>query len=473
MSSQSTRMNDRDPVVAAMKDNPGRVRNWVNRPLPSRREMFGLAGSALTGMTLSGNLMANTTRIDKLNVPLINKAKNCIFILLTGAPSHVDTFDLKMTDGVSPAALLKPETINGILWPTGLLPKLGTSLNDFAIVRSMRSWALVHGLAQSWTQIGRNPTAALGDIAPNIGAIVAIEKQNERRSSDVLPTFLALNATGGTAGSGYLDSAYGPFKLTAINPNGLNNTTHREGQARFNDRMSLLGRMDEDLRANAPNGRPMADMTNFYSSGRALTYNPIVDNAFRLGAPDRARFGGNAFGDACLTSAQVLKAGAGTRYIQISFGSWDHHNNIYTDTVLPRMTRMLDDGLAALIAELKAAGLYEDTLIVMAGEFGRTVGRLSAANGRDHYIQQFCMLGGGGVKGGRTIGTTNANGSNSVEFGWSRQRDVRPEDIEATIYSALGINYTSIRYDDPFGRGFEYVPYAHDDLYAPVNELWA
>jgi uncharacterized protein (DUF1501 family) len=109
----------------------------------------------------------------------------------------------------------------------------------------------------------------------------------------------------------------------------------------------------------------------------------------------------------------------------------------------------------------------------MAGEFGRTVGQLSAAQGRDHYVQQFAFLAGAGIKGGRAIGSTNSLGSATSDFGWSRQRDVRPEDIEATIYSAMGINYTSVRYDDPFNRGFEYVPYGQEDLYGPVNELWA
>ena len=65
-----------------------------------------------------------------------------------------------------------------------------------------------------------------------------------------------------------------------------------------------------------------------------------------------------------------------------------------------------------------------------------------------------------------------AAGDLTDDPGWSRQRDVKPEDIEATIYSAMGINWTTIRYDDPFGRGFEYVPLAKEDVYGPINELW-
>ena len=74
---------------------------------------------------------------------------------------------------------------------------------------------------------------------------------------------------------------------------------------------------------------------------------------------------------------------------------------------------------------------------------------------------------------GRAIGSTNASGANTVDPGWSRNRDIKPEDIEATIYSALGINWTTIRYDDPLGRGYYYVPNSDTDVYGPINELWA
>ena len=75
-------------------------------------------------------------------------------------------------------------------------------MGDFAIVRSMQAWALVHSLSQTWTQIGRNPAGVLGNVSPNIGSVVAIEKAAERTPSQVFPTFLALNS-GGAAGPGY------------------------------------------------------------------------------------------------------------------------------------------------------------------------------------------------------------------------------------------------------------------------------
>src|SRR5205807_6073498 len=140
------------------------------------------------------------------------------------APSHTDTFDFKMVNGITPAAF-KPAAMNGAQFPTGLLPKLAQNFQsqDFSIIRSMRAHALVHSLGQTWTQIGRNPAAALGTLAPNIGSIVALLKDSERLPSQKFPTFLALNSGGGV-GSGYLPANYAPFRVTP-STGGIGSTT--------------------------------------------------------------------------------------------------------------------------------------------------------------------------------------------------------------------------------------------------------
>jgi hypothetical protein len=145
-----------------IEKHPHRHRNIGEfRPHLSRRQFFRLAGAGITGSYLVRNARA-TDLLWQAPVTTINKARNVIFILLAGAPSHTDLFDLKIVDGTTPAGT-QPATINGVAWPAGTLPKLGDSFknNEFAIVRSMRASALVHSLAQTWTQIGRNPAAAL------------------------------------------------------------------------------------------------------------------------------------------------------------------------------------------------------------------------------------------------------------------------------------------------------------------------
>ena len=402
-----------------------------------------------------------------------NTAQNVIFILLAGAPSHTDTFDLKVVPGLTSPASFAPETVNGILWPTGLLPKLGQMTSQFAIVRSMQAHALVHSLGQTWTQIGRNPAAALGNIAPNIGSVVAIERQT---LNSIFPTFLALNSPSGVT-QGYFPATYAPFKVVPATT-GIANTTNPDGQARYNSRLTLLDTIDGPLRTNSPYGTPMSDYNDFYTAANRMMYNSVVNQAFGYTAADSARYGNTATGNACLVASQVLKANQGTRFIQItSNDGWDMHVNIYQGTNLnPAVANnkgaILDNAVSALLGDLQANGLLSSTLVVMVGEFGRTVGPLTAAAGRDHWPQQFAFFAGGGVKGGTVLGATNATGSDTSNYGWSQNRYVYPEDIEATIYSAMGIDWTTVRHDDPLGRGFSYVPTTDPVQYAPVNELW-
>ena len=179
----------------------------------SRRRFFEVLGAGVTGSYLMrpSNVYAADTAP---RAALQNKAKACIFILMTGAPSHTDTFDLKMVNGVTPTKFA-PAAMNGIFWPQGLLPTIGGQLSKLAIVRSMHAHALVHNLAQTWTQIGRSPAAALGDVAPNVGSVVAVEKANERTVNQVFPTFLALNA-GSAIGSGIYPRTTHPLRLCRL-----------------------------------------------------------------------------------------------------------------------------------------------------------------------------------------------------------------------------------------------------------------
>ena len=450
-----------------IQQHPHPHRPFWERPALSRRRFFRILGTGITGYALYE--VARPLRlVASLPVTPVNTAKNCIYILLAGAPSHTDTFDLK--EGAWTPAAFSPTSYGDVRFPQGLMPNVADHLNDIAIVRSGRAWALVHSLAQTWVQIGRNPASALGSISPNIGSVVAIEKASERKPGDIFPGFVSFNAGGSQVGAGYFPVTYAPFLVTP-QTTGLANTTHPDGKDRWTSRMQFLHLVDDPLRQNSPLGQPAQDLDNFYTNATALMYNDAVQSAFSFSAADRAPYGTTTFGDACLLAAKVLQANLGTRFIQITLGGWDNHSNIYT--ALPPLATTFDRGYAALLDGLSQAGLLDQTLVVVAGEFGRTVRRLNNQAGRDHFMQQSVLFAGAGVHGGRTIGSTDDSGANTVDPGWSRNRDVRPEDVEATIYSALGINWTTIRSDDPLGRGFEYVPFANYDIYGPINELWA
>jgi hypothetical protein len=444
-----------------------------------RRVFFKIAATGVGGYFASPMELFPQTTTWNSQATILNTARNVIFVLLTGAPSQVDTFDLHV--GSWTPLDFAPSTINGIDWPEGLLPNLATqfSLNRFSIIRSCLSTALVHPLLQNWAQIARNPTGATGKIAPNIGSICALELEKDRAANQKLPGFLSLNGGGSLAGAGYLSGKYAPFDVTP-NANGLANLTNSDGEATFTARYNMLLAADAPLRSlPAPYGTKVEEMSDFYSSARKLMYDPAVTNAFRFAASDQTKYGNNAFGNACLTARNVLWANLGARYVQITLGGWDNHQNIYAPNAgIYPSARQLDVGLANLIADLTVIPgsdgrtKLDETLIIVKGEFGRTVGNITTQQGRDHYFVHSALIAGGGVQGGRVIGRTTPDGAYIEDPGWSQDRAVYAEDIAATIYSTLGINYTTVRHDDPLGRGFEYIPSTGSYVGAPLADLF-
>lgn len=439
-----------------------KTRFWRGRHL-SRRAFFRSASAAVGGYFLLPSALSERALAA---APTLNTAKNCIFILLAGAPSHVDTFDLKV--GAWTPAYFNPTRYDGVLFPQGLMPKIAEQMDSIAMVRSVRAWATAHDVAQSWSQLVRNPANALSKLAPHIGSVVSYELGDK---TQILPPFFSMNVGTGL-GQGYLPPYNAPTYITP-GGGGLAGSTHPDGEAVFNRRYTLALDLDSDLRANAPYGDTTDEMVTFNEAARKLMYNPQVSSIFTFDATQRTAYGNTAFGNACITARNLLRAKMGTRFVQITLGGWDNHINIYqANANLQSATRTLDNGLGPLMADLKQDGLLNDTLIVVMGEFGRTVGALNVQAGRDHHPQQTVMMGGGGIRGKRAIGITDENGNAVVEPGWSLNREIRAEDIGATIYSALGIDWTQIKRDYPLGRGFEYIPGASTGDYAPIRELW-
>ncbi len=436
-------------------------------PHVGRRTFFRHLATAVGGYyLLPTRPMEN---IAKAAVTPIGTAKNCIFVLLTGAPSHIDTFDLK--EGSWTPSYFNPTTYGDLRFPQGLMPNLANQLDSIALVRSSRAWATAHGIAQTWVQIGRNPVSGLSKIAPHIGSVVAMEL-GAKPENRTLPPFISLNASDGP-GAGYFPADDAPFYVSP-NGAGITNSTNPSGPDVLDRRFGMKLDIDTELEADPQLGPATSDVFNMSLSARRMMYNNAVTQVFNFDQTTRNAYGNSSFGNACITARNLLRSNLGTRFIQISFGSWDHHVNIYApNSNLQSMARQFDSGLGTLIADLKADGTLDQTLIVAMGEFGRTVGPLNLNGGRDHHLQQTAFFAGAKVRGMRAIGATDSTGASIKDPGWSRGREVKAEDIEATIYSALGIDWTTVRRDDPFKRGFEYVPFSDQDLYGPINELWS
>ncbi len=444
----------------------------------SRRHFFRVAGTTIVGSYFA-DVLSPPRLMATVAPSLHGTARNAFLFFLAGAPSHSDMWDLK--EGAWTPTAMAPTSWGDLRFPQGLLPKTAEQLPHLAFLRSFRAWALVHTLAQTWGQIARNPAGVLGNISPHIGAVVSLEMQARRQPADILPGFVGLNA-GSMIGSGYLPSRYAPFVVSRTAPTGFAAFSHPDGHQRFADRWNLLQSFDPDRTPDGPLGKAPEDMVGFYEQADALIDSPAVNALFSYSNGDYARYGGSAFGGAVLVGKQLLAANQGCRFVQVTLGGWDNHSNIYGTNgsgALFTACKQLDPALGALVSDLAAApgastgrSLLDETLVIVVGEFGRTVGPLNGGKGRDHYLQMAVALAGGGVQGGKVIGTTDATASKTVDPGWSGNRDIKPEDLACTIYSALGIDYTTVRHDDPLGRGFEYVPFAKDGLYKPVDELF-
>ncbi len=444
-----------------------RTQFW-RRPQLDRRLFFKHLSTAVGGYMLMPSRPLET--VARAAAAPINKAKNVIFVMMRGAPSHIDTFDLKQGPWLPNA--YNPTSYDGVAFPQGLFPVLASQMDRIALLRSVKPWVVVHQLGQDWVEIGRNPISGLSRIAPHIGSVVSLELGDRAKP---LPAFINLNTTSGPS-SGYLSPVHAPFYVSP-NGGGLPNTRHPDAQAAFDRRFALLQELDTEIRAESTLNPAGEEMEQFNTAARKLMYNPDVDKIFNFDTAERVRYGTSGFGNACLTARNLLRSGLGTRFVQINVGSWDHHANIYTGPLNPSnansLGRQFDAGLGTLIQDLGNDGLLDDTLVMAMGEFGRTIGPLNITAGRDHFAQQGVLVAGAGVRGKRAIGETDASGRGILDYGWKNDRPIRTEDIEATIYSALGINWLTIRRDDPFGRGFEYVPEANAGSYEPVHELWS
>ncbi len=390
-----------------------------------------------------------------------------IFINLNGAPSHVDTFDFK--PGTWTPRDFNPQAgAGGITLSQRLFPTLLRESRHLALVRSIEGYEGAHERGQFNLQTGHRANPAFNSETPNIGAVIAAELP----SIGPFPPFLALNGLPSEGGK-FLDGRFEPVQ-PLLNDSGFALLKHEyfgeESKRIFADRYAILEKLDSAVRTN-PYDPLLRSHAAFYALAKGMMYNEAVVNVFRFTLDERRRYGDSDFGNACLVARNAVLAKNGARFISIQSDGWDMHVDVYGN--LARKGRELDLGLGNLIADLDASGDLTRVLIVAMGEFGRTPGALNTRAGRDHHKDALsAVLIGGGVRGARSLGRTDALGSKIVDPGWKANRPVRLEDLVSTIYSALGVDWTKSRLDTPSGRKFQYVPGAELGDYEPVEELF-
>jgi hypothetical protein len=447
----------------------------------SRRTLFRLGAVTVTGATLeplTHKLVAAAT--DSKVTPRAS-AECVVMFNLVGSPSQMDTFDLKESKS-TPEDLDVRTTSIGTKWPFGLLPETGKLLDKLVIVRSMAAWETLHNLAQYYMQVGHQFTAARSAEMPSMGSIVALESLKRRRESDFLPPFVSMNfptgsVNGGLIREGFLDSSTSPLAFDIGKGAPPPFLVPSAEMSRFDRRLELLSELDQD-RKKAAAPRRYHEWDSFTRAAHQMIKSPKISGIFEMAEDDRKRYGSSALGDAAIIARNMIAADAGARYILLNHGGWDHHAEIYGKKDGSKMEaagdrggiyqrcREFDRSFASLLMDLttlKAADgktpLIERTFLAAMGEFGRTPGDLNDAKGRDHWpgVRSALFAGGGIRHTGRIIGATDEQAAKIVNFDWHKKRPIYPEDVTATMYSVLGIDWTKRLSGTPSGREFIYV----------------
>ena len=424
----------------------------------NRRRFLGGMAAALA----SANLMAlpqpswRPLPRRKAGVATRNTARNLIFVLLEGGASHVDTFDLK-TGSWTPDLLGVQTLGGGLQWPSGIMPELAAMTDRFSIVRSISAVEAVHERGVYHLMTAHRQNAALFNEIPYFPSVMSHMLHNQRNPGDSLPTVMAAGDMG--TGTGFLSADHQGLLLSE--EGGIANLRHEFYGG--DKRMNLLRDINNDMAYGDKRGNHHL----FQKQGLDMMVDTELQGILGIDENQETDFEDMSavFEAQCRTAVRAIAAGKGTRVFKMQLSGWDHHDNIYNAENLPTLARALDHGLAYLINQLSGIPgqnggqtLLDETLIVAAGEFGRTVGRLNTSAGRDHHpAAMSAFFAGGGVKGGRIIGGTSSDGEYVTDPGWSRGRFIGVNDLMATAYSALGIDWTTRFEDTPSGRIFEIV----------------
>ena len=430
-----------------------------------RQTFLHHTAAGLGGIALNNLLHAGQGTLGSLhNRP---KAKRVIFLYMAGGPSHLETFDYKpklqalngqpmpesFTKGQPIAQLQgKKLTCRAPYFPfqkhgqsgqeiSNVFQHIPKIADDICIVRSMYTGAINHDPAHTFLNTG---TAISG--RPSMGSWLLYGLGSPSRD---LPGFVVMTSTGGGQNqpiasrqwhSGFLPGQYqgvhfnstGDPVLYVRNPKGVNNANQKD----IVDTASALNRIrgnhvaDPEIETRIKQYELAYRMQMSVPELMDVSNEPkhILDLYGTKGAD--GTFAGN-----CLLARRLAERGV--RFIQLYHRGWDHHGGI--EKGLPATTKHIDQGSAALVQDLKQRGMLDDTLIVWAGEFGRTP--MAQGSGRDHHMKAFSLwMAGGGIQPGITYGATD-------ELGYNAEQDrVSVHDLHATMLHLLGVDHKRLTY---------------------------
>jgi hypothetical protein len=417
----------------------------------TRRHFFQQSGLGIGSLALSSMLNRELRAQAVPRAPhFAPKAKNIIFLFMAGAPSQLDLFDFKPKLTEFDGQPVPAEVIKGGAELSNLLPHLAGIADDISFVKSMHTTQFNHAPGQVFMNTGHQIIGR-----PSMGSWLTYGIGSE--NSD-LPGFVVLlsgknQPDGGKScwGSGFLPTVYqgvefrskGDPVLFLSNPEGVSTETRRRS-------LDLLGDLNRDHRQETGDPELTTRIAAYEMAYRMQSSVPDLTDISKEPANIHELYGtepGQAsFANNCLLARRLVERGV--RFVQLYHRGWDTHGSSNNEDIvnkLGQLCRETDRAAAALVADLKQRGLLDSTLVVWAGEFGRTPMNEERSGskflGRDHHPRAFTIwLAGGGIKPGVTVGSTDDIGYNVAED------PVSVHDLHATILHLMGVDHTKLTY---------------------------
>lgn len=386
-----------------------------------RRQLLRLGGAGFAGLAagdILGTLGVNAAEMKR-------QGRACIMLFMDGAPSQMETWDPKpgTENGGQTEAI--DTAVSGIQI-SQYFPRIAKQMKDISVVRTIAGKEAAHERGKYHLRTGRRLTGAKDH--PHFGSVVAHE--NGDPDADI-PNFISIG--GNTQSAGFLGVKYAPFTVNSAGQMPAY-TKSLTNDAKLRRRMDLLRAQNDELAvAGAPN--IANERTELYDKAAKLMTSERL-KAFTLGGEsDKTKklYGDHAFGKGCLVARRLVESGV--PFVEVRQGGWDMHQDLWTR--IEKTGGPVDQGMSALITDLKSRGLLDSTLVIVLGEFGRTpkINNREPTVGRDHWARNFsCLMAGGGVKGGQLVGKTSDDGMEIED------RPVEVDDLFRTMCKSLSID---------------------------------
>ncbi len=399
----------------------------------SRRSMMKAVAKGVLGVSILpySNLMAAAAEPSKA------KAKQVIYFYLTGAMSHLDSFDPKPGTDVQGETKVIDTSLPGVKF-SEYFPEMAKMADQLAVIRSMNTQTGDHEQARYLVRTSQKQIASIKH--PTMAAWV------QKVKGQISPTLPPSVQIGGGEGPGYLGARYAPVPI-ALAERGLENVKSPDylAESQFDRRMKLSNAFDRQFKSHATNSTSVQNYDTLYDDAIRLLKSDEL-KAFDIGQETkevRERYGKSRFGQGALLAKRLIEHGV--QFVEISGGNWDMHDDL--NERFSSLGAELDHAFSTLMLDLKSSGLLETTLVVMGTEFGRKP-QINQNAGRDHHPAAFsCVLAGAGINVGQVYGTSDEKGYYVEEDG------VEPGKFNATIAATLGIPHT-LEITSPEGRPF-------------------